>query len=378
MSQLIGLSVTIEGGLSYVIGRLEIDGHGAVAMTADRECIPSKAPSLEDKLRFLSAAAAYGLADAKVELVETHMSYVFLVGARAFKLKKPVLYPFLDFSTLEARERNCREELRLNRRLACDVYLRVVPVTVDCRGLAIGGEGAVVDWLVEMRRLPPDKMLDALIVSKRMRDAQIEAVCDALSRFYRRAERTLLAPAQYASRFQREQAKNREILARAEFGLEQSRLCVLDLLDARLSANLARLEGRVLGGDVVDGHGDLRPEHICLVEPVAIFDCLEFNAELRQVDPFDEIALLGVECARLGAPHLLRRFAEALARRLDCAPPWDLIMFYAAWRAVLRARLSMAHLMEPAPRDPSKWAPLARHYLDIAAQALDGVRLTGE
>lgn len=332
----------------------------------------SSSVALADKLRFLCEPDAYGLANVKVTLVETHMSYVFLAGDRAYKLKKPVRYPFLDFSTLAAREHNCREELRLNRRLARDVYLGVVPLTRGVAGFAIGGAGAVVDWLVEMRRLPHDLMLDALIRTDAVGDAHVNAICDALSRFYHCAEATRLTPEAYVARFLREQAINRNILTRAAFGLDAAQLRALDLLDARLAASRASLEASVREGRVVDGHGDLRPEHICLTEPVAIFDCLEFNAELRQVDPFDEIALLGVECARLGSPHLLRRFAEALALRLGRAPPRELLALYAAWRAALRARLSAAHLLEPSPRTPGKWAPLATQYLDIAARALAG------
>jgi aminoglycoside phosphotransferase family enzyme len=347
-------------------------------MAIDPQTVSAAAPSLADKVRFLTDPAAYGPESAKVELVETHMSYVFLVGARAYKLKKPVRYPFLDFSTLAARERDCREELRLNRRLAAEVYLDVVPLTANGTGFVIGGAGLVVDWLVAMRRLPQERMLDTMIGSKRVEAAHVDAICDALARFYRHAETTSLAPEDYAARFPREQALNREILTRAAFGLGAEPLRALDRLEARLDASRASLEARARAGRVVDGHGDLRPEHICLVEPVAIFDCLEFNAELRQVDPFDEIALLGVECARLGAPRLLRSFAEGLASRLGCAPPWETIALYAGWRAVLRARLSLAHLLEPSPRAPGKWAPLARLYLDIAARALAGAFPEGD
>ncbi len=341
-------------------------------MTAGPDNVFSRAVTLEEKLRFLQAPRTYGLADAKVETIETHMSYVFLAGARAYKLKKPVRYPFLDFSTLAARERNCREELRLNRRLAPDVYLGVVPLVMTSCGFAMGGEGTVVDWLVEMRRVPRGLTLQARIEWDGVGNAETDAICDVLARFYRHADVSALAPEAYAARFVREQRLNRDALTRPGFGLKAERLRTLDLLDARLASHRADLEARARCGCVVDGHGDLRPEHICLTRPIVIFDCLEFNAELRQVDPFDEIALLGVECARLGAPQLLRRFAEALGRRLGVAPPWDMVALYAAWRGALRARLSIAHLLEPSPREPERWGPQADLYLDIAARALEG------
>lgn len=329
-------------------------------------------PSLADKARFLSESRAYPDAPEPVSVVETHMSYVFLAGDRVYKLKKPARFPFLDFSTIAARERNCREEARLNRRLAPDVYLGVVPLTFDAtRGLALDGDGAVVDWLVEMRRLPQEAMLDRLIRDGRLTQARIEALCDTLADFYRRAERSSIAPKDYARRFFREQEENRDILTRRDFALDHGRLPILlDALDARLTACRSLLEERVAVGALVDGHGDLRPEHICLCEPIVIFDCLEFNAELRQVDPFDELAFLGVECAQLGAERLGPQLVEKVAERLSCAPPRQLVSLYAAWRAVLRARLCVAHLLDATPREPEKWEPLAARYLDLAQRAL--------
>jgi aminoglycoside phosphotransferase family enzyme len=123
----------------------------------------------------------------------------------------------------------------------------------------------------------------------------------------------------------------------------------------------------------VGGHGDLRPEHIWLSDPVRIIDCIEFNARLRLLDPFDEIAYLCVECDRLGggwaSDYIKRRTLHALAADL----PEELFAFYRCYRATLRARLSIAHLLEPEPRLPEKWPALARTYLDLAAE--DAVRL---
>lgn len=338
----------------------------------DGAILDTGSPSIADKLRYLSDPSAYPHAPSTVNVVETHMSYVFLAGDKAYKLKKPVRYPFLDFSTLDARERNCREEARLNRRLAADVYLGVLPLTYSAaHGLALGGDGAIVDWLVEMRRLPQEAMLDRLISDGRLTEARIDAVCDTLADFYRRADRSSIVAKDYALRFFREQEKNRDILMRRDFALDHGRTPILlDLLDARLAASRSLLEERAATGHVVDGHGDLRPEHICLCEPIAIFDCLEFNAELRQVDPFDELAFLGVECALLGARTLGAQLIDKVARRLGCEAPRQLVSLYAAWRAVLRARLSIAHLLDETPREPAKWEPLAARYLDLAQWAL--------
>jgi uncharacterized protein len=140
--------------------------------------------SLAKKVDFLSDPAAYAGVSATVETIETHMSWVFLVGERAFKLKKPVRFAYLDFSTLAAREGNCRAELTLNRRLAPGVYLRVAPLTLTSEGsLKLDGEGEVIDWLVVMRRLPVDRMLDTLIAGHTLDMRAVDRLAEALARF---------------------------------------------------------------------------------------------------------------------------------------------------------------------------------------------------
>jgi aminoglycoside phosphotransferase family enzyme len=328
--------------------------------------------SLQDKVRFLSDPSSYAHAPQSVRVLETHMSFVFIAEAKAYKLKKPVHFSFLDFSTLELREAMCREELRLNRRLAPDVYLDVRALTRSSSGrMAIGGRGAVVDWLVEMKSLPERRMLDAMLAERQVSAHEIALLAQKLAEFYLQAEVSTIAPADYAYRFFREQQINREVLSARAFKLDHGRASlVLDCLDKRLALDCPLLEERVRAGCVVDGHGDLRPEHVNFSDGIAIFDALEFNAELRQVDPFDEIAFLGVECAQLGAPEIGTTLAEAVAERLGVCVPQRLIPLYASWRAVLRARLAVAHLLDPTPRTPERWEPLASRYLGLAEKAL--------
>ncbi|MBY6243555.1 hypothetical protein K3F48_20605 [Methylosinus sp. Sm6] len=311
------------------------------------------------------------------------MSYVFLAGERVYKLKKPVRFAFLDFSTLAAREADCREELRLNRRLAPGVYLDVVPLTLSPAGdLSLRGDGEVVDWLVEMRRLPSALMLDRLIAEGTLEPTRIDALAKTLANFYAHAERTAMTPRDYVARFFREHDETRRLLmcgcaperarsGSASLDREPSGALVhasalLDRLEALLVAATPALEERVRAGRVVDGHGDLRPEHICFCDPIAIFDCLEFNRRLRQVDPFDELAFLDIECALLGADDFGPRLIAETAARLGDAPSPALVSLYGACRAALRARLAIAHLLDPHPRQPEKWEPLAARYLRLA------------
>ncbi|HSM22435.1 MAG TPA: hypothetical protein VK876_09530, partial [Rubrivivax sp.] len=128
---------------------------------------------------------------------------------------------------------------------------------------------------------------------------------------------------------------------------------------------------RAAGGHVVDGHGDLRPEHVCLQQPPVVIDALEFNAALRAVDPFDELTFLGLECEMAGAAWIGPRVMAVCAATLGHAPPAALLHLYTAYRAQLRARLALAHLLEPQPRTPLKWAPLAQRYLQRSEAALE-------
>ena len=337
----------------------------------------ARAPGPQARLRFLCDPATHGLPpQAPVELVETSMAWIVLAGPHALKLKKPVRRAFLDFSTLRARERACREELRLNARLAPDVYLGLDALQWDGRVLALAPATArrpgtrTLDWLVRMRRLPGDRMLDALIARGALAPADVDAVADTLVAFYR-----AVAPAPppgdgYVARFEREHAVNREVLCDPRLGLAAQAAAVLDRFGARLAREAPRLRARVAAGRVLDGHGDLRPEHVCLDGAPVIIDALEFNADLRRVDPFDEAAALGVECDALDAPWIGVRLAARLAAGLDDADGPALLPFYRAWRALLRARLALAHLLDPSPRRPARWAPLARRFVAIAADEL--------
>ncbi|WP_349371326.1 hypothetical protein [Salinarimonas sp.] len=328
-------------------------------------------PPLSAKARFLARPEAYAHRPSRVGVIETTLSFVFLAGPRVYKLKKPLVSSVFDFSTLEKREADCRAEAALNARLAEGVYLGVVPLTRGPGGLAIGGEGETVDWLVAMRRLPANRMLDRVIRAGRVTRGEIATLGERLAAFYARAQRPRVDPAHYPARFARQISEARMLLAepvvadaRAPFA------AALGRFEARLAADRPLLEARALEGALVDGHGDLRPEHVCLTDPIAIFDCLEFSDALRIVDPLDEIAYLALECRRLGAPAVGPAVEAAVAERLgDDAPP-RLVALYTAARALLRARQCLAHLLPRRKRRARAWRPLTRTYLSIAEEAL--------
>lgn len=237
--------------------------------------------------------------------------------------------------------------------------------------MVLGGEGEIVDWMVEMQRLPADCMLDVRLKEGRVGKEDIRRLAQVLANFYRCAERPLVDPDMPFRHSTQEIAENRAVLLCPDLWPDQSRaLGLLDQLEAALRRIRPRLRERAQSGCIVDGHGDLRPEHVCLTDPIVIFDCLEFNRDLRLVDPYVELTFLAMECAHLNAAWFGHALIERVAELMGDTVPHDLLGTYTALHALLRARLSLAHLLDPIPREPQKWAPRVRQYLDLAEHAL--------
>ncbi|MHB1102853.1 MAG: hypothetical protein ACYC0C_08785 [Devosia sp.] len=328
------------------------------------------AVDLPEKIHFLSSPEAYSHRPPQVQAIETHMSWIFLTGSLAYKLKKPVRYPFLDFTTLAARKSNCATELRLNRRLAGETYRRLVALRIDHTGrLALGGKGEVVDWVIEMEQLPASEMLDSRIREGRVGTDEVVAVAEKLGQFYAAARPQVRDGRAYLSHLEQESTVNRHLLMRAGSGLKSDRTeAILDRVERLLKDwNPAILE-RIASGKIVEGHGDLRPEHICLCQPLAIIDCLEFDRNMRLIDPYDEVNYLGLECEMLGAGWIRPLLLGTLEETLGGKPDPRLMYTYGAFRAVLRARICIAHLLDPEPMQPERWPAEARAYLSLAAE----------
>jgi uncharacterized protein len=338
---------------------------------ARRPIRPGSAP-LAEKVRFLRRRRSYVPRPESVTAIETHMAWVFLAGDFAYKLKKPVRYEFLDYSTLNARRRICREEIRLNRRLAPDVYLGVVPLTLEPGGgLALGGAGPVTDWLVHMRRLPSEGMLDRVIAAGAVVLGELRPAAELLADFYASLAPFPMGAAEYVSRFDRDIVDTRNELTVPIFGLPEAKIQEIARAQAAfLDRHAPLLHRRVEEGHIVEGHGDLRPDHIHLGPPPAIIDCLEFNRELRIVDPVDELSFLALECGRMGNPEAGALFLRVYGERTDDRPPAALHSFYRSFRALLRAKLAIWHLRDDHVPDPHRWRTRARRYLTLAEENL--------
>lgn len=334
--------------------------------------------TIEMKLRALRRPGIYEDGAEEVHVIETHMSWVFLVGQHVYKLKKPVRFPFLDFTALKAREENCLEEVRLNRRLAPHVYLGVVPLVEKADGsLSLGGEGEVIDWLVRMRRLPQDRMLSSLLGKADVSGESIDRLCEVLADFYRKADRSPMTAEEHFLGLEGQQALNRQVLCHRNFDIDSESIRhVLNRIDECMHCLRPQIEARVSAGRYIEGHGDLRPEHVCLTEPIAIIDCLEFSYQLRLVDPFDEIAFLGMECAFLGVPGFGERLLPRMSAALNDAVSTELFQFYSALRATMRARMALGHLVYDTGKDRATWENKTDRYIAQAKRFLAKPELT--
>lgn len=325
-------------------------------------------PSIDAKVAALRRPQAYPDGPNTVEVIETHMSWVFLAGALAYKLKKPVRYGRLDFRALQARRFYGMEELRLNRRLAEWVYLDVVPLKQRSDGmLNIDADGTIVDWLVKMRRLPAHLMLDRMLQDGTASAGHLRGIAEQLALFYRRLAPAPITGPQYLARLNAEIDECERELCDSAFHLEPDPVRALcRRFKAILQQRPALFQERVASGRIVEGHGDLRPEHVYLGTPAAIIDSLEFSTELRTLDSIDEVAFLALECERLGSPALGAALLESY--RIESGDPAceSLIHFYESLRACIRAKITLWHLREARYQGEPKWAARALQYLALA------------
>ena len=303
--------------------------------------------NLPPRIQALLAPQRYPGSVTKVELVETHISWVLLAGDFAYKLKKPVKLPFLDFSTLALRQQACLDELRLNRRLAPDIYLDVVSLNASPQGPQWGGAGEVLDYAVRMRRFDEAGRLDHVCERGELRPAHLSDLATTLVAFHEAADR---APPD--TRFgQPEQVMapvldNFTDLARMlQASPEADALARLARLQTRTQAQFQQLGplmlARKLGGLVRECHGDLHLANLVLINGrVRLFDCLEFNEDLRWIDVASDIAFTYIDLLEHGQPGLANWFVNEVASHSGDYPSALLLRFYAVYRCLVRAKVA--------------------------------------
>ena len=329
----------------------------------------------------LSRPDAYPHPAADVRVIQTHISVVFLAGEFAYKVRKPVRLGFLDFSTLELRHADCQDEVRLNRRMAPDVYLGVVGIT-NANGVRVEGPGEPAEWAVRMRRLPEGATLLDRLQRGELTVPLIERVGEMVADFHRTAD-----GGEHVAAFGRlavvaENARANFAESEPEVGVTVDRATfdrVRELTEQQLAALGPLIEARAARAVPRDTHGDLHLDHVYLLpdrpppHDLLAIDCVEFSPRFRFADPVADAAFLVMDLTFRGRRDLADTFADAYFRHSGDADGRRLLPFYTAYRAVVRAKVEGLTVREPEvpEADRQRNRTLARRHWQLALDVLE-------
>lgn len=347
----------------------------------------------------LPSGVAEGLADLRaypddtsaaggVRWIQTHLSHVFLTGTRVYKLRKAASLGFVDFGTRAARNADCVRELRLNRRLAPDVYLSVAPVDRTPDGVRVGEATAEPDparftadpreLVLVMRRLPDGRDALSLLERGALRAYHLDAVAHTLARFHaqhRLGTPSPWSPEEWLDRVHRPVQDNVAVTT----GRVDENRAAWERLGRRArefaERHAAAFEARRLAGRAVDGHGDVHLQHVWFetdrAAPILI-DCLEFRDDLRQIDAAAEVAFLAMDLAYRGRARLAARFLRTYAAEADDFDLYRVIDYFLSYRAAVRAKVAALASVDPdiAPEQRAAAVKSAARHLSFASRAL--------
>jgi len=317
-------------------------------------------------------AEIYPHVTATVEMIQTHISWVFLAGDYAYKLKKPVHFGFLDFSTLAARKHFCEQELQLNRRLSPEIYLAVLPLYQHGSGYGLQPPGVIVDYCLQMVRFQQSDLLEKRLQSDRFDPRWLDMLAHDITLFHR-AQKPIASDKIDHCRLLHEHIRTNldvaathipaAIVPSAWTHLNSYATSALDELTPRLIT-------RQMEGFVRHCHGDLHLRNITLIaEKPRVFDCIEFNDEFASIDTMNDIAFLVMDCDAHGHPELGMRFLSRYLEQSSDYAGLALLTLYLFYRAGVRGKVACL-LADELERDSDKQADAlyeARHYLELAA-----------
>ena len=304
--------------------------------------------------------SAYPETPEKVTLAQTHISTVFIGDEFVYKIKKPVNFGFLDFSTLEKRNYYCNKEVELNSRFSQDVYLGVYPVTFDGTKHVIAGDGEVVDYAVKMRRLSDEDLLKSRFRKDTVTPKDVERIGEAIAAFHKKS-------------LQSKEIDKFGNLGVVKFNTDENFQQTAEFVDDSISKEQYHglknwtdefykehkelFAQRVENGKIRDCHGDLHMEHICLTDPIIIFDCIEFNDRFRYSDIVSDIAFLLMDLEFNGGEKLSEQLCKVYLTRVgerDDDLIHHLINFYKVYRAYVRGKITSFILKDTAVPDDKK------------------------
>jgi hypothetical protein len=328
-------------------------------------------------VKALSDPAFYPHPVDKVRFLQTHISSVFLTGEYAYKLKKPVNFGFLDFSTIELREHYCRAEVELNSRLAPSVYLRAAPITLDGDRLVLEGQGEIIDWVVVMRELEERLLGTEVLARGELSAAHMDSLVEVLVPFYRDA-----ATGEGIDRYGTVEA----VKFNTDENFSQTKDYSGKLLTIDRYKHIRRwtntfyednadlFERRIAEGRIRESHGDLHLGNVFLEDPPIIFDCIEFNERFRCGDVAVDLAFMAMDLDFNGRPDLAEHFVD---RYVEASGDTDLVRlldFYKCYRAYVRGKIACFTSSDPALDNEARRAQrnLARRFFGLAYRYAGG------
>lgn len=306
-----------------------------------------------------------------IQLAETHISLVFLTGNYVYKVKKPVNFGFLDFTTLEKRKYYCEQEMTLNRRLAPSLYLGVVNITEANNQITLEGKGRTVEYAVKMKQIPEDLLMDRLLKRNELTPPMLEAISDTLARFYVTAETShRIKSFARPERIKQDTDENFEQTEKY-IGVTISEEVYQDVKEK--TNQFFQTQGevfyqRISEERIRDCHGDLRLEHIFWGEEISIFDCIEFNERFRYTDVAADIAFLAMDLDYNGREDLGDHFIRSYVKASEDQGLMNLLDFYKCYRAYVRGKVESFRLDDPSisPEEKRGAKERAQRYFDLA------------
>lgn len=346
-----------------------------MATTANASDSPTRDDEWDGLVEFLARPGSHADRPQRVERIDTHISSVFLTERFAYKLKKRVAFEFLDFRTLAARQAACREEVRVNRRLAPDIYLGVEGLARDAAGRVrwAGPRDEACEWVVKMRRLPVAARLDRLLAQRQLTETELREFIDTLLAFYQRLPPLPVSAPAYLSQLAHHVDGNDAELSGACYPVSAASVRrVHDAQRRMLRLWPERWACRVCDGRIIEGHGDLRPEHVYLLPRPVVIDAIEFNAEFRRLDVLDELCFLAVESEMLGAGEFGRRVLARYGAESGDRPAPGVGEFYRSYRACVRAKVAWLRSRQTQGEEQRTAQETAGSYVAVAETALGG------
>jgi aminoglycoside phosphotransferase family enzyme/predicted kinase len=333
--------------------------------------------ALPPVIRALLDPAAYPHPVDRVKLIQTHVSYVLLAGEHVYKIKKPVDFGFLDFSTLGKRRYYCRQEVILNARLCPGTYLgvsqireRVSPSASGRSRITVDGAGKVIEYAVRMRRLPDERMMDHLLESGDLTGQMVLALAERLAEFHDRSE-TSPRIAEYGDWAIRH-AWEENLRQWAEYigdtiSEEQDRV-IRAYGEAFFAREAELLRQRVSNLRIRDCHGDLRSDAVCFTDDICIYDCIEFNRRMRYTDVAGDVGFLAMDLDYRGHDGVAVDFVNAYVGASGDSDLHRVIDFYKCYRACVRGKVEgfRSRMPEVPPRERRLAARAARRYFELA------------